>query len=107
MAGWGTGGWGTSPWGGGTSASLSFFLPPTAKRYPPLNSSIRKKGTLWRFYWHHAWATEALAIGSNSYVGGRWNGPLTAAQKAELEMAGHGARIVTVQHTWQLPPGLD
>lgn len=116
VLGWGTGGWGTMPWGGllddGSSgaADKSYFLPPMFKGYPPPEHPLRaspgvQPSQLWRRAWF--WTGNPLTVGTVTYNGGRWNGPLTAAQVDELTNAGYGTRIVTVAHEGQLPPGLD
>jgi hypothetical protein len=80
----------------------SYFLPPNIKRIPPAErtpeapNSPRWRHFLW--YWRGVSVVPGsdLAIENYSYQGGRWNGPLSAAEIAAITAAGYGARIRTI-----------
>lgn len=88
----------------------SYFLPPVVKRVPvfervPLIRSPRYRHFLW--YWRGVELSGTTAIAGVSYQGGRWHGPLSAQQIADITAAGYGARIYAVTDIIQLPADID
>lgn len=115
MAGWGAQAWGSSAWGGALAgvpgSEISYFLPPTMRRYP-IPGAPRSLNTLldqqrWHLLGQESGPTAGyFRVNTTDYRTGVWNA-LTAAQVDELTLAGYGDRIVTVANQGQLPPGLD
>lgn len=52
-------------------------------------------------------ADQGIEIDGIVYGGGRWHGPLTAAQITAITTAGHGARLFTVDSHGELPAWID
>jgi hypothetical protein len=85
----------------------SFFLPPNTKRVPPPERVPEAPNSArWRHFLWYRRGIETI-ISNVVYQGGRWNGPLTAAQITAITAAGHGARIYTVNHPGELPADID
>lgn len=88
-------------------AGYSWFMPPTEQVWAkkPRTDAAGIRGVYRRgFEW---WLTgEPLSLGGWTFAGGRWNGPLTAAQVSALTSGGFAARIATALSEAGLPPGL-
>lgn len=88
----------------------SYFLPPVVKRVPPAERTPESPNSpRWRhFLWYWRGTEVEIPAGSGTlWQGGRWHGPLTAQQSADITAAGYGARIRTVNDLIELPADID
>lgn len=83
----------------------AYFLPPVKLmqprpwRVPGVSGKYR---ALLRYF-----VSEDIEIGGVTYRGASWAGPLSAAEQAAIQAAGHGARIREVFETGLLPATID
>jgi hypothetical protein len=81
----------------------SWFLPPVITRTAPVErtpevSSVRYRGLFLTY-----WAGQSVEVAGTTYQGGRWHGPLSAQQIADITAAGYAERIVEADDAATLP----
>ncbi len=93
-----------------------WFLPPVRKKIPPIRRSpevaalhgIRRgRGSAAYNRLNWTWQGVNVEIAGVTYLGGRWNGPLSDQQITDITAAGYGARIYTAATFNDLPGNID
>lgn len=106
---------GTVPYNGDPPAPPqdTYYLPPTfpyRQKKKRLDLVGAPDSKAWRSFTDTNRTPDehpSLLIDGVSYLGGRWNGPLSGAEIAAITAAGYASRLVEAADPNDLPGGLD